>query len=251
MEQAWYVAVATAPPLIWLWAFLKLRGKESLAPGWTLLLSVGAGVLVTVPTAMLESILGEAGGDTWALTITGPVEETAKFVAVTAGVMDHRRMLPGILGGGDPERADRQLRRGVLAHTAAASMGFAIAENVGYVSAFGPEAMLLRGPVSTVHHLALGLVWGASLQAPRERGRDRPEHGPGCAVTRTGGNAAHRVEPMDPAVDLGRRNAAAPVAGVDRVAGEVQESDSGTGAGPEGRRAGDQRWADGERKCAR
>jgi hypothetical protein len=81
--------------------------------------------------------------------IVGPVEETSKFLAVRLGVYRTRHLR---------EPLDALVYAG-----AAASLGFATAENIGYALSFGPEVMIARGPVSTLGHVVFGSLWALSL----------------------------------------------------------------------------------------
>jgi RsiW-degrading membrane proteinase PrsW (M82 family) len=80
--------------------------------------------------------------------IVGPVDEFSKFLAVRVGVYrTHylREPLDGLIYG------------------AAASLGFATAENVLYALTYGPEVMIVRGPLSTAGHVVFGSLWAVTL----------------------------------------------------------------------------------------
>ena len=63
---------------------------------------------------------------------------------------------------------------------------------------------------------------GSQPPGPCEQRRTRLRHRTGDGGTGHGGYAAHRAEPMDPAVDLGRHPDASGVDGLDRMAGKVR-----------------------------
>ena len=159
MENA---TLALVPSLLWLGLFIRVRGEGLWQePHWLLALSFATGMMVTAPAMAVEKfVLGawDEQGQTALSLVTGPVEELAKYIAVSAGVMDLRRLAPGLLETGQikPER------NGAL-HAAAAAMGFAAVENFLYLNTFGAQAILLRGPVSTLHHLSMALIWGLAL----------------------------------------------------------------------------------------
>ena len=82
------------------------------------------------------------------LFVVVPVEEFSKFLAVRLGAY---RSLHFDEPGDGP------------VYAAAASLGFASIENLGYVLAFGPAAMILRAPLSTAARVVFGGFWGYAL----------------------------------------------------------------------------------------
>jgi RsiW-degrading membrane proteinase PrsW (M82 family) len=50
-----------------------------------------------------------------------------------------------------------------LVYGAAASLGFASLENLAFMLMFGPEAILVRGPLTTLAHLVLSSIWSYPL----------------------------------------------------------------------------------------
>ena len=103
----------------------------------------GQASIVTVAAAMLF--------------VVGPVEELSKFAAVR--LVPYRSLY-------FDEPIDG------LVYSAAASLGFAAAENFVYILEFGPAVMLARAPLSTLAHLVFGGIWGyaLALQGQRKRG---------------------------------------------------------------------------------
>lgn len=154
------VAVISAiiPGFLWLWVFTHGRSYRG-APLKVLMVTFLLGMSSTVPVAVIYSYildveleeLAAADFKTVAAAmffIVGPVEETSKFFAVRLGVYRTRHLREPLDG---------------LIYGAAASLGFATAENIGYSLAFGPEVMIARGPISTVAHVIFGSIWALSL----------------------------------------------------------------------------------------
>lgn len=149
---------AIAPGFMWLWVFTHGRSYRG-APLGMLLATFLLGMLSTIPVGIIYSFIldvdiqefAEADFATVAAAmffIVGPVEESSKFLAVRLGVYRTRHLnepLDGLIFG------------------AAASLGFATAENIGYALAFGPEVMIVRGPISTLGHVVFGSIWALSL----------------------------------------------------------------------------------------
>ena len=50
-----------------------------------------------------------------------------------------------------------------LVHGVAASLGFATLENMFYMLEFGPEILIVRGPLSTLGHVVFGASWGYAM----------------------------------------------------------------------------------------
>jgi RsiW-degrading membrane proteinase PrsW (M82 family) len=121
------------------------------------------GALSIIPAAALETWLIDdsvfsavatlASVATVMFFVVGPVEEFSKFLAVRFGAARSRYFEETMDG---------------LVYAAAASFGFASAENISYAFQYGPEVMLQRGPISTVAHFAFGALWGVALGARAE-----------------------------------------------------------------------------------
>ena len=149
--------VALAPGLFWLWFFTRLD-RYNPAPRRLIITSFILGAFSTIPAVILETVflgdaeLGAAAGlaavAMTMLLVVGPVEELSKFSVV--------RLFPyRSLYFDEPMDG--------LVYAAAASLGFASLENLGYVLSFGPEVMVLRAPLSTLAHVIFGSVWGYAL----------------------------------------------------------------------------------------
>lgn len=168
MATAVTVISAIIPGLLWLWVFTHGRSYKG-APHRILFVAFVFGMLSVIPAFLIESrfIDEEAIGfevtdfSTLAVAmffIVGPVEEASKFLSVRLGVYRTRHLREPLDG---------------LIYGAAASLGFATLENIGYAFAYGPEVMIARGPVSTVAHVIFGSMWALTLNpgAPRARRR--------------------------------------------------------------------------------
>ena len=160
-----FVLVSFTPGLFWLWFFLRLDRFRP-APRRLVSLAFLLGMLSTVPAGLIEAIaLDESAlepGATLAalamamLLVVGPVEELSKFAAVRLGAFRSQYFEEPMDG---------------LVYAAAASLGFASLENLGYVLSFGPAVMILRAPLSTVAHLVFGSLWGYGLGQHQRSGR--------------------------------------------------------------------------------
>lgn len=149
--------LAVAPGIFWLWFFAR---KDVYRPGPRRLLAFTffLGMLSVVPAGLLEWLLVDeetisqgasiATAATTMLLVVGPVEELSKFAAVRLG----------------PYRSlyfDEPMDG--LVYAAAASLGFASAENFAYILQYGPAVMLARAPLSTLAHAVFGSIWGYAL----------------------------------------------------------------------------------------
>ena len=151
------LAIGIAPGIFWLWMFTRNR-RHRPRPARLLIFTFLAGGLVTAPAAGIEWLfLRDESEDTLAtistlaiamFAVVGPVEETLKFAAVRFGVFRSRYFEEPVDG---------------LIYAAAAGLGFASVENVFYALQFGPEIMIVRGPISTLAHVVFASIWGLAL----------------------------------------------------------------------------------------
>ncbi|MCI0437868.1 MAG: PrsW family glutamic-type intramembrane protease [Chloroflexi bacterium] len=151
------VALAFAPGIFWLWFFAR-RDVYSPEPKRLLALTFFLGMVATIPAGIInglfvdDSILEEetslASVAISMLFVVGPIEEFVKFLAVRLVAYRTRYF---------DEPTDG------LVYAAAAGLGFASLENLGYVLAFGPAVMLLRAPLSTLAHVVFSSIWGYQL----------------------------------------------------------------------------------------
>ncbi len=147
------IALATLPALLWLWWYLR-QDRNQPEPKKFLWQVFLLGALITIPTLFLEftvdlflpfasaplgsvSIIG-------ALFVVAPIEETAKFLGVWAGVYRNRVF---------NERLDGVIYMIVVA------LGFATVENILVVLREGAAIVPLRFITATLLHvLASGIV---------------------------------------------------------------------------------------------
>ena len=157
------LVLAFTPGVFWLWFFAR-RDVYRPEPRRLLALTFFFGMVATVPAVIIEglflddSILSEkaslASVAAGMLFVVGPVEELTKFAAVRLG--PYRTLY-------FDEPTDG------LVYAAAASLGFASLENLGYVLVFGPTVMLGRAPLSTLAHVVFGSLWGYPLGLQTQR----------------------------------------------------------------------------------
>ena len=166
MAPTLLIVVAFAPGIFWLWYFAR-KSLYRPGPRRLLVFTFLLGMVATIPAGILnsifvdEAVLSEdarlASVAMMMLLVVGPVEETAKFLAVR--LFSYRSLY-------FDEPADG------LLYAAAASLGFASLENLLYVLEFGPGVMILRAPLSTLAHVVFASVWGYRLGL-RTQGGDR------------------------------------------------------------------------------
>ncbi len=157
MAPTLLIVVAFAPGVFWLWYFAR-KSVYRPGPRRLLVLTFLLGMVATIPAGILNSVfVDEAVASEEAriasvamamLLVVGPVEETAKFLAV-------RFFAYRSLYFDEPTDG--------LLYSAAASLGFASLENLIYVLEFGPGVMILRAPLSTLAHVIFASVWGLAL----------------------------------------------------------------------------------------
>lgn len=148
---------AIAPGIFWLWFFLRGRSYQP-NPRRLVAGTFFLGMASVIPAGLIEFVLapdlpGEIGASAGAAAgvmflIVGPVEELSKFFAVRLSAAKSLHFDEPLDG---------------LVFAAAASLGFASAENVLYAVQYGPEVMIVRGPLSTLAHVVFGSFWGAAL----------------------------------------------------------------------------------------
>lgn len=157
------VVSAITPGIFWLWVFTKGKSYRG-SPRKFVILTFFLGMLSVAPAGAIEWFLiddeelgtgaGIAAIAAVMFFIVGPVEETSKYLAVRVGVYNTRHLREPLDG---------------LIYGAAASLGFASAENVLYALTYGPEVMIVRAPLSTLAHLIFGSMWAVTLDRRRTR----------------------------------------------------------------------------------
>lgn len=152
--MGWFV-IAVAFAGVWVYAFYR-EDRKNPEPLWLVGLAILGGMialpiasrieaaLIRDPSAMTGTLAARAR---LALFIAGPVEETAKFLAVTLVVWfqsDFDEPVDGIV------------------YAAAAASGFAFNENLGFMKD-QPASILARGPAATAAHILFACFWGGAL----------------------------------------------------------------------------------------
>lgn len=119
------------------------------------------GCLATIPTAIVEQLTGAAlardnltESALVSFLLIGPIEETAKLVAVWVAIYrspNFREPLDGIV------------------YAVTAALGFACVENIIYMGFLGPEIILSRTLFATPAHALFSSMWGYSMGLGRFR----------------------------------------------------------------------------------
>jgi RsiW-degrading membrane proteinase PrsW (M82 family) len=176
------LAAGIAPGIFWLWFFIRGRTYNP-NPRRLVALTFALGALSTLPVLAVYVTIHELGlvdldlpedlsakaGTAASLMffVVGPVEEFFKFMAVRLGPFRSLHF---------DEPADG------LVFGAAASLGFATLENITYAWQYGPEVMIVRGPVSTVAHVVFGSFWAVALARTRMERRGTGLVAPGLVA---------------------------------------------------------------------
>ena len=167
MQALTTFVLAFAPGIFWLWLIYS-RDKYHPEPRSLVIKAFIFGILIAIPVAIVETILGapvlsetSTGAFTarqaayGAFIVAGLVEALAKYIVV-------RRVVYNSPYFDEP-------MDGII-YTAAAALGFASIENVGYVFSFGWQVMLFRGWFSTLAHVFFPALWGYALARKKMRG---------------------------------------------------------------------------------
>ena len=160
MDVLSFLLLAFAPGIFWLWFFVR-KDIYRPEPKRLLALTFFLGMVSTIPAGVVNAIFlddsivsGPAAAFTMGmLFVVGPVEETAKFLAVR--LVAFRSLYFDEPGDG-------------LVYSVAASLGFASLENFMYIINFGPEVMIGRAPLSTLAHAIFGSFWGYALGSQKQ-----------------------------------------------------------------------------------
>src|SRR5437868_9866925 len=109
------------------------------------------GALSTIPAVVLEVMFSHPGDGATLLEcflVIGPAEEISKFLATLWSVRRERDF---------DEPSD-----GIVA-AAAAALGFAFAESIGYFAGGGAERVIIRTVLSVPGHVLFAVSYGAAL----------------------------------------------------------------------------------------
>lgn len=159
MQSSLVLIMALAPAIFWLWYFYSRDRYEPEPISWIVIVYV-LGILVTLPAALIEGILGLIVGDFLIAVMVAPiVEEYAKFFIVkntVFGTGEFNEPIDGII------------------YAAAAGLGFATLENVIYVFSsletsflFAVQTGVVRALISVPGHVLFSAMWGYALGQAR------------------------------------------------------------------------------------
>ncbi len=166
MEAFALVMLGFAPGVFWLWLIYQ-RDRYIPAPVYLVVRTFLWGMAVSVPVVVVETLLLVVGGfglgtdpaegrlalheaAFTSFVVAGMTEELAKYLVLRKTIQSSpyfRQPLDGII------------------FSAAAALGFASIENVGYMFSFGAAVILSRGPFTTVAHVLFASVFGYSTGA--------------------------------------------------------------------------------------
>ncbi len=158
MEILALIVLAFTPAAFWLWlVYLGDRCKPE--PKLLVVRTFFFGMFVAVPVAIIGSLISPTDLDITeplslpaaiyvAFVVAGFVEELGKFLVVRLSIYRSKYFDEPVDG---------------LVYGAAAALGFATLENIGYMLTFGWQVILVRGVFSTVAHVLLAGLWGYPL----------------------------------------------------------------------------------------
>jgi RsiW-degrading membrane proteinase PrsW (M82 family) len=149
--------VALSPCIFWLWIIYKWDKYEP-EPKSLIIRTFFLGFAIAIPVAIIEAIMyprsltqnpvSIASTLYLAFAVAGLTEELGKYLVVRRTIYSSRFF---------EEPSDG------LVYSAAAALGFASLENIGYLFSFGWETILVRGLFSNVAHVLFSSLWGYPL----------------------------------------------------------------------------------------
>lgn len=167
MQPLAIISLAFAPGLFWLWQIYiqdRYRPQPKGLVVRTFLLGAAAAVPIGVvegflsPGPSLETILARPENlislAYIAFIVAGLTEELGKYLVVRQTIYNSPYF-------------DEPMSS--LIYASAAALGFASLENLGYLFIFGPEVILIRGPISTLGHVFFSAAWGFPLGWQKSR----------------------------------------------------------------------------------
>lgn len=172
------ITLGFAPGIFWLWLIYQ-RDRYIPAPVHLVVRTFLWGIAVSVPVVIVEVVLMQITGFQFSTDIEPNLAEVAYVSFIVAGMTEELAKYLVIKKTIFDSPYFRQPLDGVI-FSAAAALGFASIENVGYMVSFGPEVILVRGPVSTLAHVLFSMTFGYALGA-RKLGKLWPQV-PGLAL---------------------------------------------------------------------
>jgi RsiW-degrading membrane proteinase PrsW (M82 family) len=156
------ILLALAPSLLWLWWFWSSSGKRQ--PFDAMARAFVYGGVAILPCLKLESVGTTFMTHNFMLAnflVIGPTEELFKFLATIIALQTSTLV---------KETSDR------IVVAAAAALGFAFAENIGFFITLNPSTILLRMLATVPAHVLLSVPWAIAV------GRTRRFTYSGCAL---------------------------------------------------------------------
>ena len=159
MDTGIILLLALAPAIFWLWYFYSRDRYEPEPLRWIVTIYI-CGILITVPAALIEGIIGLLVSDILIAVVVAPiVEEYAKYFVVRNTVYRTREFNEPVDG---------------IIYAAAVGLGFATLENVIYVFSsletsflFAVQTGVVRALISVPGHVLFSAMWGYALGQAR------------------------------------------------------------------------------------
>jgi len=159
METSLLLLLAIVPGLFWLWYFYSRDKYEPEPLSWIVLIYF-FGIVITIPVAIMQGIIGLILPEIMIAVLVAPVfEETAKYLVVRRTVYETREFNEPVDG---------------IVYAAAAGLGFATLENVIYVFSALESSLVLalqtgvvRAFISVPGHVLFSVMWGYALGRAR------------------------------------------------------------------------------------
>lgn len=159
METSLLLLLAIVPAIFWLWYFYSRDKYEPEPLSWIVLIYF-FGIVITIPVAITQGIIGLILPEILIAVLVAPVfEETAKYLVVRRTVYETREFNEPVDG---------------IVYAAAAGLGFATLENVLYVFealesslALALQTGVVRAFISVPGHVLFSVMWGYALGRAR------------------------------------------------------------------------------------
>jgi RsiW-degrading membrane proteinase PrsW (M82 family) len=159
MDTGIILLLALAPAIFWLWYFYTRDRYEPEPLPWIVTVYL-LGIIITIPVALVEGIIGLIVTDFLIAVVAAPiVEEYAKFFVVKNTVYRTREFDEPIDG---------------IIYAAAVGLGFATLENIIYVFSsletsflFAVQTSIVRALISVPGHVLFSAMWGFALGQAR------------------------------------------------------------------------------------
>ena len=161
-----FFVVGFAPGIFWLWLIFQ-RDRYLPAPLSLVVRTFTWGAVAAIPIALVEVLVSpgidlDRDGNSVvtlayvAFIVAGGVEEIGKAFVVRRTIFWSPYF---------------RLSKDGLLYSAAAALGFASLENVGYALSFGLGVIVIRGMTSTLAHVAFSALWGVAMGYEKQTGK--------------------------------------------------------------------------------